>query len=126
MRYANNSQYKAHETDSQIRKEVYCNQIILDELKRIVETSEVLNLDMDKIKKWPEPNAVGKQELVIELNDTKGKRRKMRIVTCKFGSFVDFKKTSDPDGLTVFHYLLQDVKCMVFSLINMHFRLKPV
>ena len=48
------------------------------------------------------------------------------MVTCKFGSFVEFKKSEDPEGLTVMHYLLQDVKCMVFSLINMHFRFKPV
>lgn len=83
-------------------------------------------MEQDKIKKWPEPNAVGKQELEIEMVDSQGKRRKQKIVTCKFGSFVEFKKTEDPEGLTTFHYLLQDVKCMVFSLINMHFRLKPV
>lgn len=36
LRYANNSQYKA---DTLIRKEVYVNDIILNELKRIVQES---------------------------------------------------------------------------------------
>jgi len=39
LRYANNSNYKA---DSQIRKEVYVNDIILEELKRIITDSKIL------------------------------------------------------------------------------------
>ena len=54
------------------------------------------------------------------------KRHRINVSTCKFGSFIDIKKSNDPEGLSAFHYLIQDVKCMVFSLINMHFRLKPV
>jgi protein mago nashi len=47
-------------------------------------------------------------------------------MTCKFGSLIDVKNSKDPSGLEVFYYLMQDIKCMVFSIINMHFRLKPV
>ena len=54
MRYANNSQYKA---DTLIRKEVYVNDIILDELRRIVLDSEILK---ENDKNWPEPDKVGK------------------------------------------------------------------
>ena len=54
LRYANNSQYKA---DTLIRKEVYVNQIILDELRRIVLDSEILKEDD---KNWPKPDKVGK------------------------------------------------------------------
>lgn len=38
LRYANNSQYK---NDTMIRKEVYCNPAVLEELKRIITDSEV-------------------------------------------------------------------------------------
>jgi protein mago nashi len=115
LRYANNSQYKA---DTLIRKEVYVNEIILEELKRIVIDSEILKEDD---KNWPRPDKVGKQELEILLDN-----KHISFSTSKFGSFMDVKNSKDPNGLTVFHYLLQDIKCMVFSIINMHFRLKPV
>ena len=57
LRYANNSQYKA---ENLIRKEVYVNGIILEELKRIIEESEILEASY---KDWPAPNRVGRQEL---------------------------------------------------------------
>lgn len=38
LRYANNSNYK---NDTMIRKECYVSQAVLDELKRIIEDSEV-------------------------------------------------------------------------------------
>ena len=38
MRYANNSQYK---NDRMIRKECFINQKVLDELRKIIEESEV-------------------------------------------------------------------------------------
>jgi protein mago nashi len=115
LRYANNSQYKA---DTLIRKEVYVNDIILNELKRIVLESQVLTQDD---KKWPEPDKNGKQELEIVLDD-----KHISFCTTKFGSFMDVKNSKDPTGLSVFYYLIQDIKCMVLSLTSMHFRLKPV
>jgi len=39
LRYANNSNYKS---DVLIRKEVYVNEVVLQELKRIIEESEIL------------------------------------------------------------------------------------
>lgn len=115
LRYANNSNYKA---DSQIRKEVYVNDIILEELKRIITDSKILQVDS---KDWPEPNQVGKQELQVFIN---GKMAHFK--TCKFGSFADIQNSADPLGIPIFHYLLQDIKCMVFSIINMHFRVRPM
>ena len=32
----------------------------------------------------------------------------------------------DPEGLRSFYYLVQDLKCMVFSLIGLHFKIKPI
>lgn len=76
LRYANNSQYKA---ENLIRKEVYVNEIIIDELKRIIEESQILK---ENDKKWPEPNRVGRQELEIVIGD-----KKNLISTSKFGSY---------------------------------------
>jgi hypothetical protein len=35
------------------------------------------------------------------------------------------QKTKDANGLTAFFYLVQDLKCLVFSLVNLHFRVLP-
>ena len=39
---------------------------------------------------------------------------------------MDVQNSKDPNGLRVFYYLVQDIKCLVFSIISLHFRLKPV
>lgn len=68
LRYANNSNYKS---DVLIRKEVYCNDIILKELKRIIEDSEILKLFFYENKNfinnkreddtnWPTPDKIGR------------------------------------------------------------------
>eukprot|EP00347_Sterkiella_histriomuscorum_P000245 403376621 len=115
MRYANNSQYKS---ETLIRKEVYVNDIVLDELKRIIKDSEIIKEDD---RNWPEPDKIGRQELEILIGS-----EHISFTTSKLGSFSDVKNSKDPDGLTVFHYLIQDLKCFVFSIISLHFRIKPV
>eukprot|EP00350_Pseudokeronopsis_sp_OXSARD2_P009762 CAMPEP_0170541524 /NCGR_PEP_ID=MMETSP0211-20121228/1239_1 /TAXON_ID=311385 /ORGANISM="Pseudokeronopsis sp., Strain OXSARD2" /LENGTH=157 /DNA_ID=CAMNT_0010844287 /DNA_START=1 /DNA_END=474 /DNA_ORIENTATION=+ len=115
MRYANNSQYKS---DTLIRKEVYVNDIVIEELKRIIKDSEIMKEDDEK---WPEPDKIGRQELEILLG-----KEHISFTTSKFGSFNDVRNSDDPEGLTVFYYLLQDLKCFVFSIISLHFRIKPV
>ena len=42
LRYANNSNYKK---DTLIRKEVYINQTVIDELKRVVNESDIMKED---------------------------------------------------------------------------------
>jgi len=42
--------------------------------------------------------------------------------TAKIGSLVDVQESGDPEGLRVFYYLVQDLKCLVFSLIGLHFK----
>ena len=32
----------------------------------------------------------------------------------------------DPEGLRTFYYLVQDLKCLVFSLIGLHFKINPI
>ncbi|CDW72918.1 protein mago nashi [Stylonychia lemnae] len=115
MRYANNSQYKS---EGLIRKEVYVNDVVLEELKRIIRESDIIKEDD---RNWPQPDKIGRQELEILMGN-----EHISFTTSKFGSFMDVKNSKDPEGLTVFYYLLQDLKCLVFSIISLHFRIKPV
>ncbi|ETW31432.1 hypothetical protein PFFCH_01157 [Plasmodium falciparum FCH/4] len=67
------------------------------------------------------PDKIGKQELEIYLDGVE-----YYFTTSKIGSLSDVKQCSDPEGLRVFYYLVQDLKCFLFSLICLHFRIKPV
>lgn len=73
------------------------------------------------------------------------------FTTTKLGSLLDIDSSKDPEGLRVFYYLVQacafalldwtgrvcfdhtpnprvvqDLKCFVFSLIGLHFKIKPI
>lgn len=48
------------------------------------------------------------------------------VKTAKLGSLADVNNCKDPEGLRVFYYLVQDLKCLVFSLIGLHFKIKPI
>ncbi|KAF4726908.1 hypothetical protein FOZ62_023377 [Perkinsus olseni] len=121
LRYANNSNYKQ---DSMIRKEAYVSQAVLSELRRIVDDSKIAKED-DNL--WPVPDKIGRQELEIILGGGAGKEAiHLSFTTSKIGSMHDVANSKDPDGLKTFYYLVQDLKCFVFSLIGLHFRIKPV
>jgi len=97
---------------------VYVNDIVLEEVKRIIRESEIMKEDD---KEWPQPDKVGRQELEVVLGN-----EHISFTTSKFGSFSEVRSSKDPEGLTVFYYLLQDLKCLVLSIISLHFRIKPV
>lgn len=42
----------------------------------------------------------------------------------KIGSLLDVQRSKDPAGLRSFYYLVQDLKCFVFSLITLHFKVR--
>ena len=90
----------------------------MDELRRIIEDSEIMAED-DAL--WPQPDRVGRQELEIVIGD-----EHISFTTSKIGSLVDVNQSRDPDGLRCFYYLVQDLKCLVFSLIGLHFKIKPI
>jgi protein mago nashi len=46
--------------------------------------------------------------------------------TAKIGSLADVTDSADPEGLRVFYYLTQDLKALMFSLIALHFKIKPI
>ncbi|KAJ1334228.1 protein mago nashi [Microdochium nivale] len=114
-RYANNSNYR---NDSLIRKEMCVSSLIIDEIRRIVKTSEIMKEDDGK---WPQKNKDGRQELEIRLGN-----EHISFETAKIGSLIDVTESADPEGLRVFYYLVQDLKALVFSLTSLHFKIKPI
>lgn len=70
---------------------------------------------------WPEPDRVGRQELEVVLDN-----EHISFTCAKIGSLQDIQNAKDPEGLRVFYFLVQDLKCLVLSLIAMHFRIKPI
>lgn len=50
LRYANNSNYK---NDTLIRKEAYVNKTVMDELKRVIDESDIMKEDDET---WPAPD----------------------------------------------------------------------
>ena len=115
LRYANNSNYK---NDVMIRKEVYTSKAVIEEVKRIIDESELLKED-DAL--WPPPDRIGRQELEIVMGD-----EHISFTTSKIGSLIDVNNCKDSEGLKCFYYLVQDLKCLVFSLIGLHFKIKPI
>jgi protein mago nashi len=83
-------------------------------MRRIVLESGILEC---KDSEWPKPDKIGKQELVVRVGS-----KEVSLQTSKIGSYAEVQKTKDPNGLTAFFYLVQDLKCLVFSLVNLHFR----
>lgn len=115
LRYANNSNYK---NDTMIRKEVFVGQAVLEELKRIIEDSEIMKEDDNN---WPMPDRVGRQELEIVMG-----QEHISFTTTKLGSLLQVQQSQDPEGLRIFYYLVQDLKCFVFSLVSSHFKIAPL
>ncbi|KAJ1034887.1 hypothetical protein NDA18_000494 [Ustilago nuda] len=115
LRYANNSNYR---NDSLIRKEMWISPLMVDELRRIVKESEIMREDDAK---WPKKNVAGRQELEVRLG-----KEHISFETAKIGSLVDVQDSQDPEGLRVMYYLVQDLKCLIFSLISVHFKIKPI
>lgn len=115
LRYVNNSNYR---NDTLIRKQVYLSDSTINQLKEIIINSEILQQDDQS---WPEPDRSGKQELEIILDQDH-----ISFSTAKVGSLVEVNKSKDPEGLKTFYYLSQDLKCFIFSLITLHFKIKPI
>jgi protein mago nashi len=78
------------------------------------------SLDLRSFSRPPQDRA-GRQELEIVLGD-----EHISFTTAKIGSLIDINNSRDPDGLRCFYYLVQDLKCFVFSLIGLHFKIQPI
>lgn len=116
LRYANNSNYKH---DTMIRKELFLSPAVVEETRRIIEGSGITRVDDSN---WKEPDRESRrQELEIKIGN-----EHIAFTCAEIGSLVDVQKSADPDGLRLFYYLTQDLKCLVFSLISLHFKIKPI
>lgn len=115
LRYANNSNYK---NDTLITKDVTLSPAVVNEVRRIVLESDIV---MESDERWPEKDRDGKQELEVKIG-----RNHISFETAKIGSLSDVQNSNDPEGLRVFYYLVNDLKALVFSLISLHFKIKPI
>ena len=94
---------------------------------------------------WPEADRMGRQELEVVMGD-----EHISFQAAKIGSLLDVQSSKDPEGLRVFYYLVQvrgacagwtrewathtpshaivpqDLKCLVLSLVTLHFKIKPI
>ncbi len=108
VRYANSSNYKS---DLMIKKEVYVSSLVVEEFKRILRNSN--------IEKIPDSRhfPTGKQE--FELNSGE---LNLNFNLSKINSIVEI---SD-EKMKNFYYLILNLKSLIFSIINIHFRIRPV
>eukprot|EP01128_Nolandella_sp_AFSM9_P002018 TRINITY_DN12410_c0_g1_i1.p1 TRINITY_DN12410_c0_g1~~TRINITY_DN12410_c0_g1_i1.p1 ORF type:complete len:175 (-),score=56.13 TRINITY_DN12410_c0_g1_i1:48-518(-) len=115
LRYANNSNYKK---EVMIRKEVFVSKAVREQLKTIIRDSNIMKADDAE---WPEPNRDGSQEIEIVLDN-----EHISFTTSKIGSLIEVTESKDQVGMRDFYYLVQDLKVFVFSLMGLHFKIKPV
>ncbi len=62
---------------------------------------------------------MGRQE--IEVKDG---AEHVAFTCAKIGSMLDISDSEDPEGLKALYYLVQDLRCLVFSLIAVHFKVR--
>lgn len=101
-----------------IRKECNVTPSVMAVLRKIVLDSGILKEDDNH---WPAPDRDGRQELEIVVDN-----EHICFNLSKIGSLADIRASKDPEGLGVFYYFVQDLKSLVFSLIALHFRQKPL
>jgi len=95
--------------------------LVLVKWVRIKQAQPLIKCSQEDDSAWPVPDRVGRQELEIVIGD-----EHISFTTSKIGSLVDVNNSKDPEGLRCFYYLVQDLKCLVFSLIALHFKIKPI
>uniref|UniRef100_A0A2I2Y7G9 Mago homolog, exon junction complex subunit n=1 Tax=Gorilla gorilla gorilla TaxID=9595 RepID=A0A2I2Y7G9_GORGO len=95
-------QHSNYKNDVMIRKEAYVHKSMVEELKSIIDDSEITKED-DAL--WPPPNRVGRQELEIIIGD-----EHISFTTSKIGSLIDVSQSKDPEvfGLQSYWITLQD------------------
>merc|ERR1711966_295795 len=100
-----------------VRREVFVGPAVTEEFKRIIMESGITQVDDQN---WEEPKA-RQQELEIRIGN-----QHISFNCPEIGSLQTIQKSKDPEGLKTFYYLTQDLKCLVLSLITMHFKVRPI
>lgn len=115
LKYGNNSEYRR---DSIIKKQAKVAPAVLDEIKRLVIESKILQVD-DAL--WPEPDRNGRQELEVRIGGTH-----VSFVTNKISLTEEIEQSRDPQGLGALFLLVRDVKALVLAMISLHFKIKAI
>lgn len=118
LSYTNSSGYKR---GTPIRKDVTLSPAVLVELHRLIRESGVMDVSD---RAWPLPSSAGTVSLEMVLDGGAGGRVALRTAT--IGSLLDVVASTDADGLRVFYYVVQDLRCFVFALLGMHYKIKPI
>lgn len=118
LRCANNSNYKC---DSMIRKEVFVSPAVVEEVKRIIVESNIIHVDDSRWKEPEDGTTAGRQELECKVGC-----HHIAFTTCEIGSLTEILKSPDPEGLTIFYKLIQDLKELILTLISCHFKARPI
>merc|ERR1712222_68137 len=114
LRYCNHSCYRNLKT---IFKNIFLSKECLYELEKMFDDTNLAHYN-DKL--WPSPDGDGCQELEIFVNNDH-----YLYSTKKLGSIIHIEKSSDPDGLTKFHFFVQDLKCFLISALSIQLKIYP-
>ncbi|GAX14542.1 protein mago nashi [Fistulifera solaris] len=117
LQYAN---YCKHSNNPHIQQEVYVSPAVVEEVKRMISESTILT-DVDDAN-WPEPREnEGRHELECKVG-----LNHIAFTAKEIKALADVERSSDPAGLRIFHRLTQDIKELSLTLINCHFKAKPI
>merc|ERR1712032_5480 len=100
------------ESDVMNREECYVSQAVIEDLRKIIEDSDVLKGDD---RHWPAPDRSSRQELEVVCG-----MQHIAFATSKLGSLSDVQASKDPEGLGVFYHLVLDLNCFVSGVIELN------
>jgi len=115
VRYANKSNYKQAEL---IRKEFQLGKVVLDQIKETIRSSGILDITDSKWPKSSEATGTHEMEIILE-----GKY--LWLETRKLSSRNDVVGSDDPEGLSIFFSLSEDIKELLLTLVSVHFKSSP-
>ena len=115
LKYVNNSNYR---NEFIIKKQARVSPAVIDELKKLIVQYAICESDDEK---WPTPDRNGRQELEIHFGNTH-----ISLVTNKLTSIGDIPQSAESEGLKNFYNFVRDAKALVFALVSIHFKIKPI
>lgn len=113
LRYANQSNYRDEDL---IQKRVSLSPSIVHTFVDLMQRRNILDLDNST---WDKPSVKSKVEVEIRHNGGA-----YIFKTKEIGS-ISYLRDKDP-SLSDFYHFTQDLKSLVFSLISLHFKTKPL
>jgi protein mago nashi len=115
LKYVNNSNYR---NEFIIKKQARVSPAVIDELKKLLVQYAMCESDDER---WPTADRNGRQELEIHFGNTH-----ISLVTNKLTSIGDIPQSAESEGLKNFYNFVRDAKALVFALVSIHFKIKPI